>query len=273
MSRGKWVTLKLHQLRLDQENYRLGPQPTQRDAIRAMIEDQGTKIVRLANDVLKMEGVSPGEPIWVVPAGVRGQYIVEEGNRRVTALKLLETPALADGTSVSKQFRRLAKTYGEKPIRTLEARLFETRQDVLPWKRRRHMTAGSGVGLAAWKTLAKGRANRDLGLDAPRSLAVVEFFADDKTDAWAEILETLDGRWSTVDRVLNAGQFKDTLGVVIDPKSSAITFENGDDKAGSDLLKRVLAAMAGPAVSNLKCNGHPIRGCIHGPSLRTSGRV
>lgn len=244
MSRGKWVTLKLHQLRLDQENYRLGPQATQRDAIRAMIEDQGAKLVRLAKDILKMEGVSPGEPIWVVPSGVRGQYIVEEGNRRVTALKLLETPALADGTAVSKQFRRLAKTYAESPIRDLDARLFETRQDVLPWKRRRHMTAGSGVGLAAWKTLAKGRANRDLGLDAPRSLAVVEFFAYDKSEAWAETLESLDGRWTTVDRVLNAGPFREVLGIIIDPKTSAITFENGDLKAGPDLLKRLLGAMA-----------------------------
>jgi hypothetical protein len=246
MDRGKWVTVKLHQLRLDQENYRLGPQATQREAIRAMIEDQGSKLVRLAKDILSMDGVSPGEPIWIVPAGVRGQYIVEEGNRRVTSLKLLETPALADGTSVSKQFRKLAKTYADNPIRELEARLFATRQDALPWKRRRHMTAGSGVGLAAWKTLAKGRANRDLGLDAPRSLAVVEFFADDKTDAWAEILEALDGRWTTVDRVLNAGPFKETLGIVIDPKTSVVTFENGDVKAGAELLKRLLGAMAAP---------------------------
>lgn len=246
MSRGKWVTVKLHQLRLDLQNYRLGPQDTQRDAIRAMIEDQGTKLVRLAKDILAMEGVSPGEPIWIVPAGVRGQYVVEEGNRRVTALKLLETPALADGTSVARQFRSLGKRYAAHPIRELDARLFETREDVLPWKRRRHMTAGSGVGLAAWKTLAKGRANRDLGLDAPRSLAVVEFFADDKSDAWAEVLEALDGRWTTVDRVLNSGSFKETLGVVIDPKTSVITFENGDVKAGADLLKRLLSAMAAP---------------------------
>ena len=238
--------MKLHQLRLDQENYRLGPQPSQRHAIRAMIEDQGTKLVRLAKDILEMNGISPGEPIWVVPAGPRGQYIVEEGNRRVTALKLLETPALADGTIVSKQFRRLAKVYAEKPIRDLDARLFESRDAVRPWKRRRHMTAGSGVGLAAWKPLAKGRANRDLGMDAPRSLAVVEFFADDKTDTWAEILEALDSRWTTVDRVLNAGPFRDTLGIIIDPKTSTITFENGDTRAGADLLKRVLSAMAAP---------------------------
>lgn len=238
--------MKLHQLRLDQENYRLGPQATQRDAIRAMIEDQGTKLVRLAKDILTMKGISPGEPIWIVPASTRGQYVVEEGNRRVTALKLLETPALADGTVVARQFRRLAKTYAADPIRDLDARLFESREDVKPWKRRRHMTAGSGVGLAAWKPLAKGRANRDLGMDAPRSLAIVEFFADDKSDSWAEILEALDGRWTTVDRVLDAKPFRELLGVIIDPKTSVITFENGDQKAGADLLRRIIAAMAAP---------------------------
>ncbi|WP_428151118.1 hypothetical protein [Brevundimonas sp.] len=211
-----------------------------------MIDDQGIKLVRLARDIILMEGISPGEPVWVVPSGTRGQYIVEEGNRRVTALKLLETPALADGTSVSKQFRRLAKAYAENPIREVDARLFEKRADVAPWKRRRHMTAGSGVGLDRWNTFGKGRANRDIGLDAPRSLAVVELFADDKSDAWAELLEALDGRWTTVDRVLNSAPFKDVLGVSIDTKTSVVAFENGDEKAGRDLLKRVLTAMAAP---------------------------
>ncbi|NEU14084.1 hypothetical protein G3T14_18400 [Methylobacterium sp. BTF04] len=246
MSRGKWVTLKLHQLRLDQENYRLGPQATQRDAIRAMIDEQGSKLVRIAKDIMQMGGISPGEPIWVIPAGTRGQYIVEEGNRRITVLKLLETPALADGTPLSKQFRKLSKIFAESPIREVDGRLFDSREDVTPWKRRRHMTAGSGVGLASWKPLAKGRANRDIGLDAPRSLAVVEFFGDDRSDQWAEILEALDGRWTTVDRVLNAGPFKETLGVDINPKTSVVSFENGDETAGKALLQRILSAMADP---------------------------
>lgn len=241
--KGKWATLKLHQLRLDLENYRLGPQKTERDAIRAMIEDQGTKLVRLAKDILELDGLSDGEPLWVVPAAARGRYIVEEGNRRVTALKLLENPALADGTSVSRQFRRLSKLYAASPIRDVEARVYATREDVLPLKRRRHMSSASGVGLERWKPLAKGRANRDIGLAAPRSLAVVELLQDE-SEAWAEIIEALDSRWTTVDRVLNTAAFRDTLGVHIDPKTSRIRFENGDAVAGRKLLTRILQKMA-----------------------------
>ena len=211
-----------------------------------MIEDQGPKLVRLAKDILQMKGVNPGEPIWVVPGSARGQYIVEEGNRRVTALKLMETPALADGTSLEKQFRKLAKVYAAEPIREVEVRVYTSREEVLPWKRRRHMTAASGVGLAPWKPMAKGRANRDVGLDAPRFLAVAELLADEKDVVWNEISEALEGRWTTVDRVLNADPFSLVLGVHIDPKTSTVRFENGDAKAGRALLMRILSAIAAP---------------------------
>ena len=40
-------------------------------------------------------------------------FIVLEGNRRVASLKLMETPALADGTILEKHFKNLAKKYYE----------------------------------------------------------------------------------------------------------------------------------------------------------------
>ena len=84
-----WETFKLSELRLDQKNYRTGPTATQRDALAAIIEDQKTKLVNLAEDILNV-GLSPGEPIWVTrDIDNPGMYIVLEGNRRLTALKLL----------------------------------------------------------------------------------------------------------------------------------------------------------------------------------------
>ncbi|MGQ3018211.1 MAG: hypothetical protein ACT6SK_00420 [Phenylobacterium sp.] len=200
----------------------------------------------MAKDILDMKGVNPGEPVWVVPSEIRGKYIVEEGNRRITALKLMENPAIADGTSQAKAFRRLAKIYADSPIREVEVRIFGSREEVLPWKRRRHMTAASGVGLAPWKPMAKGRANRDVGAEAPRFLAVAELLADEKDAAWNEVAEALDNRWTTVDRVLNADPFSKVLGVHIDPKTSIVRFENGDAKAGRALLMRILSAIAAP---------------------------
>jgi hypothetical protein len=238
-----WETFKLSQLRLDEENFRIGDQSSQRDAILALIEDQKQKLVFLAKDLIE-EGPSPGEPIWVTKdESNRGMYVVLEGNRRVAALKLLENPALADGTVVEKHFRNLSKIFLRNPRRELEARVFASRKDAAPWIRRRHMTQSSGVALQRWKPLAKGRADRQHGLKTPKSLAVVEFL-DDGSEAWHEVEEVLDSRWTTVDRVLNTKAFREELGVAIDNKTGTITFENGNATAGKALLLRVLRRMA-----------------------------
>ena len=101
-------TFKLSELRLDENNYRTGPVSSQRAAIDAIIADQGPKLVNLAKDILEMRGLSPGEPLWVYRDTASGTYVVVEGNRRVTALKLMDNPLLADGSTVEKDFRALA---------------------------------------------------------------------------------------------------------------------------------------------------------------------
>jgi len=69
-------------LQLDPENYRTGPQPGQHEAIQAMIDEQGEKIVELAEDVLS-NGLSPIELLAVCPTDDPGKFRVVEGNRRL----------------------------------------------------------------------------------------------------------------------------------------------------------------------------------------------
>lgn len=241
-----WETFRLSELRLDQQNYRTGKTATQRDAIAAIIEDQKEKMINLAEDLLAMKGPSPGEPIWVTrDLEVSGMYVVLEGNRRVASLKLLETPALADGTIIEKAFNGLAKEYAKQPIRELEACVFPTREAALPWLRRRHLTSASGVGLQGWKPMAKARANRDQGVKAPRFLAVYDFLQDG-SEEWANLSDVLDSKWTTVDRVLNASTLPSLLGVDIDLKSGRIEFGNRDVEAGKDLLRRILHDVGRP---------------------------
>lgn len=246
---GNWETFKLSELRLDQTNYRTGKVASQRAAIGAIIDDQKKKLANLAEDILSMGAVSPGEPIWVTrDLTTQGMYTVLEGNRRVAALKLLETPALADGTVVEQTFATLAKQYAEKPIRELEAWVFASREEAAPWIRRRHMTSGSGVGLQGWGPFAKGRADKDQGLAAPRFLVVHDYLQDD-SEEWSELTDVLDAKWTTVDRVLNASAVPALLGVDIDMKSGNIAFENGDVVAGKRLLWKILEAIAAPDFS------------------------
>ncbi|WP_136161297.1 hypothetical protein [Sphingomonas flavalba] len=234
-------TFKLSELRLDEENFRTGSTASQRDAIHAVIADQKEKLVNLAKDILVEGGLSPGEPIWVFRDPVSNFYVSVEGNRRVTALKLLENPSLADGTEIEKPFRELAKRFAASPIRDLQACVFSSREEAAPWVRKRHLRSGSGVGLEPWKPMAKNRANRAHGEDADKSLAVVEFLQDGSAD-WETIADALDPKWTTVDRVLNTAAMKDTLGIHIE-KNGTIIFENGDVSAGRKLLRQILGEM------------------------------
>jgi hypothetical protein len=239
----KFETFKLSELRLDEKNYRTGPVGSQREAIQAIINDQKHKIVNLAKDILEMGGISPGEPMWVYRDAESGSYIVVEGNRRLTALKLMENPMLADGTVIEKEMRNLASRFAADPIRQITAAVFASYDAAAPWRRRRHLSTGSGVGLEGWKTLAKARADRDHGQKARRVLSVVEYLQDD-TPEWEAIEAALDPRWTTVERVLNAGPMKSVLGVHIDSKTGDISFENGNVTAGKKLLRAILGTMA-----------------------------
>ena len=236
-------TFKLSELRLDEDNYRTGHVDGQRGAIHAIINNQKQKLVNLAKDILAQGGVSPGEPIWVVRGTGFGSYIVVEGNRRVTVLKLLDNPLLADDTFVEKQMRELSSQFAANPIRELTGVVFASLEDAEPWRRRRHLSSGSGVGLEPWDTLAKSRADRDHGKRSRRVLTVYEYLQD-SSDDWRDIAATLDGRWTTVERVLNSAPMKDALGIEIDPKTGTVTFENGNEIAGKKLLRSILGAMA-----------------------------
>ena len=244
-----WGTFKLSELNLDLENVRIGssaePLRDQRAAIRALIEDQKHKLVNLAIDLLDY-GPSPGEPIWVTTDSrdpVR--QVVLEGNRRVCALKLMDNPRLADQTEVSPQFADLAKQFANKPIRTLEAALFPTRQAAQHFIDLRHMRGRDGVGLEKWRSLAKERAQPGWSGRVRRSLFTLDYL-DDDTDEFGDVGEVIEAKSTTVDRVLNNPAMRNVLGINIDPKTRAITFENGDEIAGRRLLRDLIGEMAKP---------------------------
>lgn len=98
-------TIPVGQLMLDTKNPRHGELESQRAAIESLIASQRQKLVVLANDVLK-NGLSPIERLMVLKG--KNGYTVVEGNRRLTAIKLLNNPALADGTPIAAAIKRLS---------------------------------------------------------------------------------------------------------------------------------------------------------------------
>jgi hypothetical protein len=213
--------------------------------MRAIIADQKMLLANLAEDIMN-DGLSFGEPTWVTPDPEDpAMAIVIEGNRRITALKLMEQPQIAEGTVVHKRFTALAKKFADAPIRDVNVIVYPTAEDADKWLDRRHMSGDSGVSLQRWRPIAKNRRARARGQPTERFFAIHELLAEN-TDEWRELDSQLADKWTTVDRVLGSKNMPSLLGVSID-KTGIVTFENGDVDAGKSLLRRILKVVASKA--------------------------
>ena len=98
--------LKVSELFLDESNPRFPEVRNQRDAIEAMLEDQGDKVANLAMDIYS-NGLNPSSRLIVFKE--KNRFTDGDGNRRLTALKILETPSLADSYPRIKKKIRLVR--------------------------------------------------------------------------------------------------------------------------------------------------------------------
>jgi hypothetical protein len=159
---GKIKDIAITNLILDLENYRLGPQPGQNETILSMIEEQGEKLVTLAEDIVE-NGLSPFDLMMVCPTDDKGLYRVIEGNRRITALKLLHQPALAHGTSLEKTIREIVGKRDGKSINKCRCVIVENKQAAYLWIERKHDIGLEGAGTERWGAMAIRRAQAAQG--------------------------------------------------------------------------------------------------------------
>lgn len=158
------VDIPISDLLLDPENPRFKDVPkTQQEAARDLAEKHGDHVIELADDVVKF-GLDPTTlPAVVASGGTRQRYKMLEGNRRLLAIKALETPTLISGVlpaGLSKRLTDLSKAYAKNPIQSMPCVLFETEKEAEHWIIIRHTGANKGVGLVTWGTDEQERYER-----------------------------------------------------------------------------------------------------------------
>lgn len=150
-------SMNINKLLLDVDNPRF---PTsaenQRDAIAKMLELQYDRIYRLAKDIVG-RGLDPSENILVYPSeDETGFFVVAEGNRRVTALKLLLSPKLAPNEKVRKAFEKLKITQA-KDIKVIDNCVLFDDDNYEHWVNLKHTGQNGGVGRVEWTAPEKAR--------------------------------------------------------------------------------------------------------------------
>ncbi len=100
-------------LLLDVGNPRIVKQEHQKAARDAIIAEQGRKLVVLDEDIIA-HGLNPSDlPIVFDATDGNQNFVMIEGNRRLTAIQLLLNPELAEGTPIHVAFKRLSNKHAD----------------------------------------------------------------------------------------------------------------------------------------------------------------
>lgn len=156
------VDIPIADLLLDAENPRYRDvAKNQQVAATALAEKHPNQVVRLAADIVE-NGLDPTTlPAVVATADKRKKrYRTLEGNRRLLALKALETPTLISAVlpaGASKRLSALSKRFVSDPITDMKCVLFDKEDEAEHWVWNRHTGENEGAGLVTWGADEKER--------------------------------------------------------------------------------------------------------------------
>jgi len=216
-------SIRVADLLVDEQNPRL-PQPNtgQRVALRAIASHQDRKLLRLADDIVQ-NGINPSELFMVTPTKDNPpRYMVLEGNRRLCALKGLESPDVLSGavpTATLTALKKLSALYLENPVDVVRCLIYKNRDEAKHWLSLRHTGENDGAGVVPWGPDEKSRfRNRALG----------------ESEAWREALDFLEAvgqlthevreklHTSTFKRLVDTPAVREKLGIRVEKKQLLI---------------------------------------------------
>ena len=211
-------TIPVARLLLDPENPRLPEiQGSQRETIAAVAQVQGSQLVGMANHIVEY-GLNPAELPIVMPTGDDPRnYYVLDGNRRINALKVLETPELAQSALKApdfKKLKRLSQSYAQSPIDEVRCIVAPTREAADPWIQLRHRGYGEGAGPVAWTGQVAARYDERRGKRSS-ALQVLDFLQKHVQLEPQTADRIAQGRYpvTTLDRLLNTIYVREKLGL------------------------------------------------------------
>lgn len=232
----KVKSIAIQNLLIDLQNPRYDPRTNQREAISTIVTEQGAKLLALAEDIVNEGSLNPSELPMVMPSGDDGTYIVMEGNRRLTAIKLLlQSPLLSSlnlPDSVVKKFKALHEKAKENLSAEILCSVFESREEAKHWIELRHTGENSGVGIVPWDGVQTQRfRGSSPSLQAVEAVRNSEYIDDTTRSKLPKIAIT------NIERVLNTPEARDIIG--IDIKNNELTFKEPDEVVIPRLAKLV----------------------------------
>ncbi len=206
--------IALARLVLNPENDRFEPVIDEKEAIEMMLLKLGTKIYNLASDIVR-RGLSK-KPFYVISTQDGKKYIVKDGNRRTTALKLMARPQLIDKDKYPeyrKRFERLHKYFINKPIKSVLCYVFLDSNEADEWVELEHTGEQKGVGVVSWIPEQIQRFNTRRGKKTKIEMQALDFIRNSSfvSDDIKEKSTTMS--LTNFQRILNDASVREKLGL------------------------------------------------------------
>ncbi|MBT2772756.1 hypothetical protein J7J47_11015 [Halomonas sp. ISL-60] len=205
-----FIDISLLKLDLNNPRFPVAPE-SQREAIKLMVELQGDKIVNLAQDIVE-NGLDPSERLIVFKDEL-DSYVAAEGNRRLTALKLLSQPDLVGENNVSRKIKKIVKANVKIPTR-LECSIYDEGEDYSHWVSLKHTGENQGVGRVRWTGQESDRHRAQNGSTSFGN-QLLKFLHDEKSIPNEISLKTRDLKITNLNRLLSDPQFREGLGLEV----------------------------------------------------------
>lgn len=241
MQNGNHFTRKsipVSKIDLDLNNSRFGKARDQKDALLKNLEANrtasGNKVLRLAKHIIEND-LNPGDLIYLYSRDGK-RYIDKEGNRRMTALKLLKNPNLIP-TDIPeyKAFLALHKKIKKERIKLQDpfCVIFSKEEEVDKWVGIVHSGEKQGVGRASWGADEQRRHRERTGRKKDKYmilkdyLASSAFLSDEEKDAMADMSLT------HLERILTGINARSRLGIEFQNDGSVFFTSPEEEVAGA----------------------------------------
>ena len=255
-----YLELTLDELLLDEDNPRLGSVRSQPEALEALIELNPNHFRNMMLSI-KENGLDPGDSFYVINSRKKGHCIVLDGNRRLSALKVLFDPDVLNMINLSipekeaESLHRAASGFRVDKLKKIRCVRFKNRAQAKKWIKKRHTGIMSGEGRIEWKPSEIQRFTDDMSV-----LDVIDFIernAGFAHDEWKSIRRTIErGKWSTVARLLESTIVREHIGIVIivDSNQRRTPHLTRNPKWVASVLKKIVEDVQSGEVNSRKLN-------------------
>ncbi|WP_028575052.1 hypothetical protein [Desulfonatronovibrio hydrogenovorans] len=160
----------INNIKLDIFNFRYyGQLSSQRDCVKAMLNDKNSGLLNIAKDIAQ-NGLTP-DPI-VISKDDADEWVVREGNRRITALKLLNQPAIIEDHPLYHKFKDISNNYQQNFPKAVDCLACDNEDTILEYLDRVHGGFKDGIGRRWWSADNKTFYNMHRGKPGENALAI-----------------------------------------------------------------------------------------------------